>query len=174
MTSPASISLGTLTDDAPTSAPLAKSPPTALLLAAVSMVVILISMPRLAHWAAANNQEDAAKAAQVLGPLLASAPEAHTLGTLVRSTPLLRHRFSDARPLGAGHMVDYHGYLLARGEGGVLFAWPRERGRTGQVTYAWTPERGLLVHQGSRSSWSGVQRCPKAQDLQRDGWQPHP
>lgn len=152
---------------------LAQGPPTLLLLGAVSLVVILISMPRLAHWAAATNQEDAAKAAMVLGPLLADSPGAHTLNTLVRSTALLRHRFKDARPLGSGHLVAHHGYLLARGSQGTLFAWPSHKGRTGNDAYAWTPGSGLLVHRGPGPGWSGVQRRPEGKDLELPGWQPH-
>ena len=113
------ISQATIPFEAPASSAsprttLAKSPPTTLLLAAVGLVVVLVSMPRLAQWAAAGNQADAAQAAQVLGPLLSAAPAAHTLGTLMRSTSPLRHRFSNARPLGAGYLVEHHGYLLAR------------------------------------------------------------
>ncbi|MDE0903159.1 MAG: hypothetical protein OSB42_00885 [Planctomycetota bacterium] len=147
------------------------NPPTSLLLAAVGLVVVLISMPCLAQWAAVNNQEDAAKAVQVLGPLLAAAPAAHTLGTLMHSTPLLRHRFSDARLFGTGHMVEHHGYLLQRAEGGILFAWPRQSGRTGQAIYAWTSDAGLMALSKGNGRWSGLGGMPSPAVLTLPGWQ---
>lgn len=148
-----------------------QKPPTALLLAAVGLVVVLISMPCLAQWAAMNNQEDAAKAVEVLGPLLAAAPPAHTLGTLMHSTPLLRHRFSDARILGTGHMVEHHGYLLQRAEGGILFAWPSQIGRTGEAIYAWTSDAGLLALTEGSGRWSGPEGMPSPAELALPGWQ---
>ncbi len=156
---------------AKTRASLPRNPPTSLLLAAVGLVVVLISMPCLAQWAAVNNQEDAAKAVEVLGPLLAAAPPAHTLGTLMHSTSLLRHRFSDARLLGTGHMVEHHGYLLQRAEGGILFAWPRQSGRTGEAIYAWTSDAGLMTLTEGSGRWSGLDGMPSPAELALPGWQ---
>ncbi len=173
------ISQATIPFEAPASSAsprttLAKSPPTTLLLAAVGLVVVLVSMPRLAQWAAAGNQADAAQAAQVLGPLLSAAPAAHTLGTLMRSTSPLRHRFSNARPLGAGYLVEHHGYLLARAEGGILFAWPLQSGRTGESAYAWTPDSGLLVHPNKDHRWTGRTQVPQPRDLELRTWRKAP
>lgn len=151
------------------------SVPAGLVIAALLVVVCLVSMPRLADYVRHTNEADARRALVLLGPAcFAAGDTAPADWTDVENwNRTLRHRLRDARALTDGESLLYHGYLFAvrpTSEGAQwLVAWPRDGGETGEGVYAWCPQRGALeASRGERVAWSD--RAGAEGPLEPSGW----
>jgi hypothetical protein len=142
----------------------------ALTLAAVALVVLLVSLPRLRDLALRENEADAAWLARRLGELSVQ-DEAPTLGELFGRQGSLRRLAEDAELIEGGRVLRRHGYLfeLLPGPRRAVRAWPWEAGRTGRVALLWTPEVGLVGHPNHDGRWSG-DRPPRPEAAGGDGW----
>jgi hypothetical protein len=147
----------------------------AVTLTAVVTVVLLVSLPRLRHFALRENESDARQVVRTLAELVSSsvqASECPPVGELVRRDASLERQWLDVEYLAEGTLLRRHGYLfeVAYTESGVgVRAWPWQHGRTGTHTYAWLPEAGVLVHPNGSGAWSGDDRPPLV-DLATAGW----
>lgn len=156
----------------------------AAVLAAVGLVVLLVSLPRLRAFALRENETDARTLIARLGELCASDlatrdPSAREVGSLTSLSdvfaraPQLAARLEDAEWLEDGAVLRRHGYLFefARHESGpVLFAWPWEHGRTGSRAFRW--RMGALEgHPNSAGGWSGL-HARSADALSAADWRP--
>jgi len=143
-----------------------------LTLAAVALVVLLVSLPRLEDLAIRENEDDAARLALRLAVLAEDGGPA-PVESLLASAPDLAQRLDDVEMLSEGRVLRRHGYLfeVLPGEGPAesLRIWPWEYGRTGRVAFVWTPEGGLLVHANAAASWTGPGGPPPASHA-GSGW----
>jgi len=152
----------------------------ALTLAAVALVVLLVSLPRLRDLALRENESDAVWLARRLAELSTEdlTPQAggRAVRELVESRPLLKRQIDDVEYLGGGRVLRRHGYLfevLALDSGSkprrVVRAWPWQAGHTGRVALVWSPETGLLGHENADGRWSGD--CPPPSEAAAgQGW----
>lgn len=149
----------------------------ALTLAAVALVVLLVSLPRLRDLALRENESDAAWLTGRLAELCVE-HDALELEALVERAPLLDRQLEDVEYLEGGRVLRRHGYLfeVLALEGGAadaatraVRAWPWEAGRTGRVALLWTPDGGLLGHPNEDGRWSG-EHPPRPEDAARAGW----
>lgn len=110
------------------------------IIAAITLLVCMVSLPRLQSYVQCNNEEDAARSLRVLGRA-GSPGEAPDLATWIAQDRSLRHRFLDARVLEGSGLLMQHGYLfqMRRSEGRPpqFVAWPRATPRTGQAAFMW-------------------------------------
>lgn len=142
-----------------------------LVLAAVGLLVVLVSIPELRQFVVRSNDHDARSCLRLFGALAVAdgRSEALPLGEVLDDE--VRHRLPDARVVAVpGAELAYHGYFFGRAqssEGPVLIAWPQEAGRSGGATYALSPTRGLLRHPNADARWSGLERPPVAVSLER-------
>ena len=136
-------------------------------LAAVVLLVIVVSIPRLRDMAIRANESDARTALRWMGSWLA-VPETAPAEFihLVKERDNVKRRLPDARVLEG--TLSHHGYLFRLVEDAdrtrAVVAWPLERGRTGNACYR-LDERGLTRHvvgpDGSHPlecRWSGLDR----------------
>ncbi len=145
------------------------------LIAAIALLVCMVSLPRLENYVQSNNEEDAASALRVLGN--AGDPGLSTdLATWIAGNSSLRHRFRDARVMeGAGFLM-HHGYLfdLHRGEEGELrfVAWPRSSPSTGRAAFLLDVPGRVLHHPNTGGLWSGPGSAPPVLGVapQDSGW----
>lgn len=131
------------------------APPTGLLLTAVGAIVLLVSLPRMASYAAMDNTQDARLAVRLLGEAACDRPPETTAWLALLSDPSLRHRLQDARPLGLGAEVRHHGYLLTRLDPETLLAWPERQGPAVLPAFRWTRDHG--VQDLPEAPWTGPQ-----------------
>lgn len=137
-----------------------------LALAAIGLVVVLVSFPRLRDFVRRSNEGDARATMQLLAQevFAAERPAASVadIGRMIEQDPGLAHRLQDAKSVEDGRRLQYHGYYfeLARDDVGqaVLYAWPRDCGRTGVGAYVYCPASGLLGHPNGDARWSGSDR----------------
>jgi hypothetical protein len=135
------------------------APPTGLLLTAVGTIVLLVSLPRMASYAAMDNATDARLAVRLMGEAASTQPPEATAWLTLVNDPSLRHRLQDARPLGLGNQVRHHGYLMTRLDPETVLAWPERKSTEALPAFRWTESRGveeLLV-----APWTG----PLPEDL---------
>ena len=144
-----------------------------LTLAAVSVVVIVISLPRLRGLALHENELDALTMLRVLGEHL-SGPEvvaAPRLEDLLEREGLER-RLEDTRALVDGRLLR-HGYLfeVLESEAGrlVLRGWPLRHGQTGLGAFVWCREDGFFGHANEDARYSGP-ASPPSWPPAGDGW----
>jgi hypothetical protein len=162
----------------------------ALTLAAVALVVLLVSLPRLRDLALRENESDAAWLAGRLAALCVQ-DETLPLQALLERDPLLDRQVDDAEFLDGGRVLRRHGYLFevlsvppvggpgeqgageqgerAEAAGRAVRAWPWEAGRTGRVALVWTPQSGLIGHLNGDGRWSGT-RPPPPGAVGGEGW----
>jgi hypothetical protein len=164
-----------------------------LTLAAIGIVVALVSIPRLKAFALRENELDAAQTLRVLGAALGSPgwdfaaaglvgpplPRAAgaalapaTVGELFLSTPSVARRLEDAELLADGRLLRRHGYLFdLTFDGGepVLRAWPWCYGETGLGAFSFSRAIGLVGHPNERPRWYGTERSP-ALPRPGEGW----
>jgi hypothetical protein len=142
----------------------------ALTLAAVALVVLLVSLPRLRDLALRENEADAAWLARRLAELSTEDAPA-TLGELFVEEGSLRRLAEDAELLEEGRLLRRHGYLfeLLPPPRRAVRAWPWEAGRTGRVALVWTPALGLVGHPNADGRWSG-ERPPAPEAAVDGGW----
>lgn len=145
-----------------------------LTIAAIALVVVLVSIPRLRGFALRANELDAmhmlhALSAQPAPPGRASHTE--DLALLVSRDPALRRKLEDLECLDDGRLRR-HGYLfdmtmLRPGEP-MLRAWPWNHGQTGRSAFVWTPQRGLLGIANADGRFSGPEHPPRPEDVGAD------
>jgi hypothetical protein len=148
-----------------------------LTLAAVALVVLLVSLPCLRDFAVRENQRDAqsllSKLASIVTLAAARDPAAPIdLASLLAARPALAQRLPDAE-VGPDALLRHHGYLFAARRdptGGVaLCAWPLDHGRTGLHAYLYLAGRGLYAHpNGGR--WSGEVEPAPSELVPSVGW----
>ena len=141
----------------------------ALVLAAIGVVVLLVSLPRLSDFVVRANEGDARSTLLVLGKAVFAAEHgapADGVAEIVAASTSLEHQLCDGRPHAAGRVFEHHGYLFERvlDETGtpVLRAWPRESGRTGRAAFTYDSIRGLRQHPNANDTWSGLEAPPDA------------
>lgn len=170
----------------------------ALSLAAVVVVLVVVSVPRLQDLARQENEADARATAQLLARALGSfpAPFAPTMRELVRR-PELSGGLLDAELLQRGALLRRHGYLfevtqlapsmslpaaplaLISGETGVLKsmpairAWPWRHGSSGELAFLVTAAGASLLHPNSEPRWHGLESAGMVVD-ELKGWRPAP
>ncbi|MBL8857588.1 MAG: hypothetical protein JNL28_03665 [Planctomycetes bacterium] len=144
-------------------------------IAAVVLVVVLVSIPRLRGFALRENELDAMRTLRVLAAQPAPAvpaPGEYGLAALVAHDSSLRRRLDDLEFLPDGRLRR-HGYLfdMTRMRPGepMLRAWPWRHGTTGRGAFVWTPERGLLGTANEDGEFAGLEGAPGAEDV-GDGW----
>lgn len=142
------------------------------LLAAVGLVVVLVSLPRLRGLALKANELDAIQTMSLLEKEVLAAPaEPRTLGELIQSDKALLRRLPDTRLMEDGRLLIRHGYLfeLVRTGGSLgLCAWPLSHGETGLGAFCTTPQGGLLGHPNHEALWNGLD--PPATLPDPTGW----
>jgi hypothetical protein len=148
-----------------------------LTLAAVALVVLLVSLPRLRDLALRENESDALWLTQQLAEL-AGEREPQSVQALLEGAPDLRRQIDDAEYLEGGRLLRRHGYafeVLARSgtEGGApaVRAWPWHAGRTGATAFVWTASRGLVGNANREGRFSG-ERAPPPETDGAAGWHP--
>ncbi len=150
-----------------------------LTLAAIGVVVVVVTLPVLRGFGLRENELDALRMLRALAAEPASA-SGHTatnrpasLAELAAGDALLRKRLEDLESLPDGRLRR-HGYLfdvllLAPGEP-MLRAWPWEHARTGRGAFVWTPSRGLLGCRNVDGRFSGSRSAPEPEDVAAGGW----
>jgi hypothetical protein len=133
-------------------------------LAAIAVVIVLVSLPRLRSFALRENESDAVYLLRVVGEnLRAGTVEAAdaappNLVELLRNDADLERRLQDCHDLGEGRVVR-HGYLFEAYEPEpgcwALRAWPYRHGQTGRRAFAWFPDIGLRVHLNRGARFDG-------------------
>lgn len=147
-----------------------------LTIAALLLVVALVSVPLLRTHALRQNEEDALRSLALLaGPLATLAQGGRapaTIGHLLELEPDLARRLIDAELLDGGRLLRRHGYLFdlapplphAAGRGPILRAWPWSRGRTGLGAFVQAAEGELFGHPNREGLWSGPNPPPRPGD----------
>lgn len=146
-------------------------------IAAIVLLVCMVSLPRLQSYVQCNNEEDAARSLRVLGRS-GSPGEDQNLAAWIAGDRSLRHRFLDARVLEGSGLLMQHGYLfdMRRSEGLPIrfLAWPRSTPRTGQAAFMLDDPGIVLRHANADGRWSGPDAQPVEPDtdLLERGWRP--
>ena len=122
-----------------------RSPIDVAVLALIGLVVVLVSLPKLRHFALHENESDAIRAVRVLGDDALDHEELFASGrlaALVDAVPGRRRHLEDLETLPDGKLRR-HGYVFEwiEGEDGgtAIVAWPWEHGRTGLAAFAVEP-----------------------------------
>jgi len=151
----------------------------ALTLAAVALVVLLVSLPRLRDLALRENESDALWLTRRLSEL-ASAPDPHSVQELLAAAPDLLRQIDDAQYLEGGRLLRRHGYAFevletpgAEDGSMAVRAWPWRAGRTGGSAFVWTASGGLVSSANRAGRWSG-ERAPPAEARPAGEWAPVP
>lgn len=141
--------------------------PDRIALAAIAVVVALVSLPRLRQFALRENESDAIRLVRVL-----AAGGDQPLDERFRPGSALARRVGDVELL-AGGVLRRHGYLFdcVRTQGGapMVRAWPWTHQHTGLGAFVWTPERGLVAHANADGRFSGIESPPSLESGAR-GW----
>jgi hypothetical protein len=139
-------------------------------LAAIGLVVLLVSLPRLEAFALRENEEDALALVARLGPL-ADASRGQNVRELVEGDAPLRRQLDDVEFLDGGRLLRRHGYLFealaaepARAAGTNVRAWPWKYRKTGFAAFAWS-RRSVVADANSKGDWSGPESPPVVDPL---------
>ncbi|MFM7282165.1 MAG: hypothetical protein ACKO32_10340 [Planctomycetia bacterium] len=137
-----------------------------LTLLLIGLVVMLVSLPRLRHFALRENELDAVAMLNALGEDMSEYSEALPDGgvaALLAANSRHEDRFEDIEVL-PDMRLRRHGYLFDAVEPQpgqwVLRAWPWEQGRTGLGAFVYTPAHGLLGHANPDAQFEGEQSPP--------------
>lgn len=153
-----------------------------LTIAALLLVVAVVSIPLLRTHALRLNELDALQSMAVLAKPLheesADRPSPATIGQLLERQPDLLRRLSDAEVLDEGRLLRRHGYLfdlappLAGGapQPPTLRAWPWSHGQTGLGAFLLVRPGELLGHPNRESVWSGPSAPPRPLTGRLEGW----
>lgn len=146
-----------------------------LTLAAIGVVVVVVTLPVLRGFGLRENELDALRMLRALAaePASAAVNRPSSLAELAAGDLVLRKRLEDLETLPDGRLRR-HGYifdvlLLAPGEP-MLRAWPWEHARTGRGAFVWTPSRGLLGYRNVDGRFSGARAAPEPEDVDAGGW----
>jgi hypothetical protein len=150
-----------------------------LTLAAVALVVLLVSLPRLQDLAVRENESDARWLAGRLGELgQRPGTPPGDIRALLEAQPALARLLDDAEYLEGGRLLRRHGYLFElvaepSSLGGcavqAVRAWPWRFERTGRTAYLWRCGEPLRAHENPGGLWSGLGGAPQVVTL-ADGW----
>jgi len=154
-----------------------------LTLAAIGVVVVVVTLPVLRGFGLRENELDALRMLRALAAEpapaagLAASNRPASLTDLAASDLVLRKRLEDLESLPDGRLRR-HGYLfdvlhLAPGEP-MLRAWPWEHARTGRGAFVWSPSRGVLGNRNTDGRFSGAGSAPEPEDVAAGGWVPMP
>lgn len=148
-------------------------------LAAIGLVVVVVTLPVLRGFGLRENERDAMRMLRVLS----AAPDARaatrsdrkgqaSLAELAATDRSLQRRLEDLESLPSG-ALRRHGYLfdvstLESGEP-MLRAWPWEHAQTGRGAFVWTPRRGLLGHRNTDGRFSGLSGAPDTSEVLTGG-----
>jgi hypothetical protein len=155
-----------------------------LTLAAIGLVVVVVTLPVLRGFGLRENERDAQRMLRVIAAepargidgraaYASSAPGAQlSMADLVGLDRNVQRRLEDLELRSDGR-VRRHGYLfdvatLRPGEP-MLRAWPWEHAQTGRGAFVWTPQRGLLGHRNADGRFSGPDGAPQASDVLASG-----
>ncbi len=137
-----------------------------LTLLLIGLVVMLVSLPRLRHFALRENELDAVAMLKALGNDMQEWGEALPDGgiaALLAANPRHEDRFEDIELL-TDQRLRRHGYLFDAVEPQpgqwVLRAWPWEHGRTGLGAFVYSPAHGLLGHRNGDGQFAGEVQPP--------------
>ncbi len=146
-----------------------------LTIAAVLLVVLLVSIPLLRTHSLRQNELDALRSLSVLAAALHSAAPGElaptSIGELVNRNPDILRRLADTEVLDGGRLLRRHGYLfdlwpvVQVGPGvdstpAALRAWPWARGRTGLGAFVLARPGEVLGHANRDSLFSGPHSPP--------------
>ncbi len=148
-------------------------------LAAIGIVVVVVTLPVLRGFGLRENERDAMRMLRVLS----AEPDARngarsdrtgqaSLAELAATDRNLQRRLEDLEVLPDG-ALRRHGYLfdvstLETGEP-MLRAWPWEHAQTGRGAFVWTPRSGLLGHRNRDGRFSGAAGAPAAEEVLASG-----
>jgi hypothetical protein len=134
-------------------------------LAAIGLVVLLVSLPRLEAFALRENEEDAVALVERLG-MHGARERCASIRELVEGDTTLRRQLDDVEFLDGGRLLRRHGYLFemlragpALDAGATVRAWPWRHRKTGYAAFAWT-DVGVLGYPNSDGAWSGPDAAP--------------
>jgi hypothetical protein len=134
----------------------------------IALVVVLVSLPRLRHFALRENETDAIRALRLFSEDALAHPDAlakWNLADLLSASSVHRARLEDVEVLEDGRLR-CHGYLFAAALGSSgrpwILAWPWEHGRTGLAAFAIEPGGDLLGSLNEDGRFSGPDDPPPA------------
>ncbi len=143
-----------------------RSPVDVAVLALIGVVVVLVSLPKLRHFALQENESDAIHALRTLGDDALEHEELFASGrlaALVDAVPGRRRHLEDLETLSDGKLRR-HGYVFdwIEGEDGgtAIVAWPWEHGRTGVAVFAVVPGGPVLGLANADGRYGGARRPP--------------
>jgi hypothetical protein len=151
------------------------SPSAAVTLAAVGLVVVLVSLPRLRAFALEANEVDAARLTRLFADALAAdplPPGVPAFATLLERPDLARQA-ADVEAVADPSQVRCHGYLfqITPGEPARVEAWPWECGRTGRAAFRQEVGGRLERHANDGGLFSGPRNGPANRLASEvDGW----
>ena len=148
----------------------------------VALVVVLVSLPLLRSVALKENEVDALRALNLLGPqVFAADAQVEDFRTLLEPESELGRRLPDSRLVDGGRVMFRHGYLfeivpLEDGQR-LLRAWPLDHGKSGLGAFWANADGQVLGHPNGAAQWSGMDAAPylPAHDgagLYEGGWKP--
>jgi hypothetical protein len=143
-------------------------------LAAVGVVVLLVSLLRLRDFAVRENETDARSLVERLGRLAerhTDASGATSIAALIASDASMSRQLDDAEFLSDGALLRRHGYLFecgARDGRTLVRAWPWRYSETGLGVFAWSREHHLVGHRNDAGQWDGPDDPPAMEAL--DEW----
>jgi len=147
----------------------------------IALVVLLVSLPRLRHFALRENETDAIRMLRLLAADTLTNREflgAGDLSSLLAANPDHRVRLEDVEVLDDGRLRR-HGYVFdsVRDADGrrILLAWPWDHGSTGLAVFAIEPGGPVLGLPNQDGRISGPQNPPHAPPRGLgDGWRAIP
>jgi hypothetical protein len=148
----------------------------ALTLAAVGVVLFLVSVPRVHQFALQDNERDAKSSLLTLFSTV-YADEGDRASRQIPAPEAwdqeVKCRLYDAHTSEGSALLQRHGYLLElahRPDGSdFLRAWPTKHGATGRSAFLLDSERGLIEHENIDGAWSGP--SSSRPDGTEPGWQ---
>ena len=135
--------------------------------AAIVLVLVLVSLPRLHDFAVRENEADARALTTQLGEGLLRTPGA-SLAELAAEAGFEGRR-NDVEWVAEGRLMRHHGYLfelIRRPEGALLRAWPWCYGETGRTAFVYRLEGGVFRH-ANGGAWTGPEQPPTPAS---EGW----
>ncbi len=135
----------------------------ALTIAAVGIVLFLVSVPRVHQFALQDNERDAKSSLLTLFSTVYAddgSASAQRIPAPEAWNQEIKCRLYDAHPSDESALLERHGYLLEhaqRADGSeFLRAWPTRHGATGRSAFLIDSQRGLIENENTDGAWSGT------------------